>query len=241
MYLKRIFSNIWLYLNLFIKTLVDIIGSLVLLILLSPVMVLVAIAIKIDSKGPVVFRQIRLTKNGKRYKMYKFRTMINNAENSGTGLFSYDGDPRITKVGKFLRKTSLDELPQLLNILSLRMSFVGPRPPVEYELGNFDELSTTFKNRFRMKAGVTGLAQISGRNELEWDIKVAKDNEYIDKFRKIGFAYDIYIVFMTFVKVIKRENINENEPTYLEGLSEEEKREKMMEEVTKKAKGENDE
>lgn len=241
MFLKRIFFNVWVLFNLFLKTIVDFIGSLILLILLLPIMIIISVVIKIDSKGPVLFRQNRLTKKGKVFKMLKFRTMIVNAESIGTGLFSYDGDPRITKVGQVLRKTSLDELPQLFNILTLRMSFVGPRPPVDYELGIYDDLSDDFKNRFRMKAGITGLAQVKGRNELEWDFKVLKDNEYIEKFYKIGFIYDIYLVILTVFKVFKKENINEKEPDYLKGLSEEEKREIMMEEVSKKASGYNNE
>lgn len=241
MYLKRIFFNIWLFINITIKTLIDFIGSIILLVLLSPIMIIISLLIKIDSKGPILFKQNRLTKNGKIFKMFKFRTMVENAEHLGTGLFSYDGDPRITKMGRFLRKTSLDELPQLFNILSLKMSFVGPRPPVDYELGDYKDLSDDFKNRFRMKAGITGLAQVSGRNELEWDLKVVKDNDYINNFYKTGFIYDLYIMILTVLKVFKRENINETEPDYLEGLTEEEKREVMMEEVSKKASGKNNE
>ena len=207
MYLKRIFFNLWFYFNLFIKTLIDFVGSLILLIIMFPFMIVIAIAIKIDSKGPIIFKQSRLTKNGKVFKMFKFRTMVNDAEHQGTGLFSYDGDPRITKVGGFLRKTSLDELPQLLNILTLKMSFVGPRPPVDYELGDYNELSYHFKNRFRMKAGITGLSQVKGRNEFDWDLKVKRDNEYIERFNRFGFVYDIYIMFITVL--VFKENINE--------------------------------
>lgn len=236
MYLKLIFSKIWRFINYLIKYMVDFIGSLVLLILFLPIMIIIGVAIKVDSKGPVIFRQKRLTKNGEEFYMYKYRTMVNDAEKIGTGLFSYDGDPRITKVGGFLRKTSLDELPQLINILTLKMSFVGPRPPVNYELGNYDELSAFFKKRFRMRAGITGLAQISGRNELDWESKVVKDNQYIDNFNKIGFLYDTYILFMTVISVFKKENINEVEPEHIIGMTEEEKRETMMNEVSKKAK-----
>ncbi len=231
MFLKRIFGISWIFLNLFIKKIIDFIGSLTLIIILVVPMIMIALIIKIDSKGPVIFKQKRLTKNGKEFTLYKFRTMVNDAENMGSGLFSFSNDTRITKVGKFLRKTSLDELPQLLNIFTFKMSFVGPRPPVNYELGDYNGLSQKFKDRFRMSAGITGLAQISGRNELDWSLKVLKDNEYIEKFKKIGFILDIYIILMTIIKVFKSSDIIEDEPETIKGLTEEEKKKIMTEKV----------
>ncbi len=187
------------------KRVIDIIIALCMLVVLSPLLFIVACAIKIDSKGPVFFKQKRLGKNGSEFTIYKFRTMIENAENMGTGLFNYKDDFRVTKIGKFLRITSIDELPQLFNILIGDMSFVGPRPPVTYELGRFEELSEEYKNRFTVVPGVTGFAQINGRNELSWDEKVKLDNVYIEKVKKWGLLIDIKILFLTVIKVLTME------------------------------------
>lgn len=209
----------WLKLNLFIKRLFDICSSAVAIIILIPLWVIVTIAIKMDSKGPVLFKQGRRTKDGKVFKMWKYRSMVVNAENMGSGLFSYDNDPRITKVGAFLRKTSIDELPQLFNVLMGDISVVGPRPCVTYELGDFDTLNKKYKKRFGMKGGITGLAQCKGRNENSWDEKVTLDNEYIDLFKKEGFWLDIKILWWTIAKVFQSANINEEQR---EGMSAEE-------------------
>lgn len=209
----------WLKLNLFIKRLFDICSSAVAIIMLIPLWIIVAIAIKIDSKGPVLFKQGRRTKDGKVFKMWKYRSMVVNAENMGSGLFSYDNDPRITKVGAFLRKTSIDELPQLFNVLKGDISVVGPRPCVTYELGDFDTLNKKYKKRFQMKGGITGLAQCKGRNENSWDEKVTLDNEYIDLFKEEGFWLDIKILWWTIAKVFQSANINEEQR---EGMTAEE-------------------
>ncbi len=196
--------------NLILKRLFDIISSLIAIILLVPLWLIVAIAIKCDSKGPVFFKQERRTKNGKVFRMLKFRSMVVNAESMGTGLFNYENDPRVTRVGRFLRNTSIDELPQLFNIFVGQMSVIGPRPCVKYELGDFNTLNKKYKKRFQMKAGLTGLAQTKGRNDIEWDKKVELDNEYIDKFRKYGILFDIKLLFDSVIKVFKKENIYEN-------------------------------
>lgn len=198
------------YIGLFLKRIFDIGSSLIAILLLTPLWIIVAIAIKCDSKGPVFFKQERRTKNGKVFKMLKFRSMVVNAESMGPGLFNYENDPRVTKVGRFLRNSSIDELPQLFNILFGSMSVIGPRPCVKYELGDFDTLNKKYKKRFRMKAGLTGLAQTKGRNDIDWDQKVEFDNEYIDKFRKYGVLIDIKILFMSVIKVFKKEDIYEN-------------------------------
>ena len=209
----------WLNFNLFIKRLFDICSSAVAIIILIPLWIIVAIAIKLDSKGPVLFKQGRRTKDGKVFMMWKFRSMVVNAENMGSGLFSYDNDSRITKVGVFLRRTSIDELPQLFNVLIGDISVVGPRPCVTYELGDFDTLNRKYKKRFGMKGGITGLAQCKGRNENSWDEKVTLDNEYIDLFSKEGFWLDIKILWWTISKVFQSANINEEQR---EGMSAEE-------------------
>jgi len=210
--------------HLGLKRSLDIIVSISALIILSPLLILIAVIIKLDSPGPVLFRQGRLTKDGKEFPMLKFRSMVQNAEKMGTGLFNFANDPRITRVGNFLRKTSLDELPQFLNVLFGDMSLVGPRPPVTYELGNYENLNATFKKRFTVNAGITGLAQVSGRNEIPWDEKVAFDNQYIDLFQKHGIFLDLKILIKTAIQVFikKKSDIYEIKDPSLEGLSEEE-------------------
>ena len=200
----------WELINNLIKRGADIVLSLLALLVLSPIMIICAVWIKSDSKGPIIFRQDRLTKGGKVFKMLKFRSMIQNAEAQGTGLFNYEGDPRVTKSGRFLRDHSLDELPQLINILKGDMTIVGPRPCVVYELGDYDTLNSRFKKRFEVKAGLTGYAQVQGRNELEWDVKVDFDNKYIDLYSKWGVILDLYIIMKTFVDVFRHTYIYEN-------------------------------
>ena len=154
--------------------------------------------------------------------MYKFRTMIENAEQMGTGLFNYANDFRVTKIGKFLRKSSLDELPQLFNIIKNDMSIVGPRPPVSYELGNYDDLNDEYKKRFTVLPGITGLAQINGRNVLSWDEKVKYDNCYIDLFNRYGVLIDFKIIFMTVLNVFKMKDIYEVKDESMINASDEE-------------------
>lgn len=219
----------------FIKRSIDVLLSVIAIVLLSVVLIVIAIAVKIDSKGPALFKQSRLTKGGKVFSMYKFRTMIENAENMGTGLFNYADDFRVTKVGKFLRKTSLDELPQLFNIIKGDMSIVGPRPPVHYELGDYKKLSKEYKKRFTVLPGITGLAQVSGRNEISWDEKVKYDNHYIDLFKKYGILLDLKIIFLTIVNVFRMKDIYEVKQEYLDGLSDEEIVKKEMQTLAEQA------
>ncbi len=128
--------------------------------------------------------------------------MINNAEKIGSGLQNYQKDPRVTSIGSFLRKTSLDELPQLINILKGDMSFVGPRPPVSYSPYKFEDYPKSVISRFNVRPGVTGLAQVNGRNNLNWDEKFKFDKIYINK---IGFFHDFVILLKTLIKVITNE------------------------------------
>lgn len=197
-------------LNLAIKRAFDIVSSGILSLLLLPLWILAAVWIKADSKGPVFFRQKRRTKDGRVFDMLKFRSMVVDAEKMDAGLFNYENDPRVTRAGRFLRNTSIDELPQLFNILKGDMSVVGPRPCVTYELGDFDTLNKRYKKRFQMKAGLTGLAQVKGRNDIKWDEKVGYDNEYIDTFKRAGILIDLKILFWSVLKVFKKENIYEN-------------------------------
>ncbi len=196
-------------LNSFLKRLMDFLLSGIAIIVLFPVFIVVAIAIKCDSPGPIFFKQDRRTKDGRIFKMYKFRSMVVNAEKQGAGLFNYKDDPRVTKVGRFLRNSSIDELPQLWNILKGDLSIVGPRPCVVYELGDYDTLNKKYKKRFSVRGGITGLAQVKGRNENSWEEKVTLDNQYIDEFEKQGIGLDIKIIFETAWKVFKKQDIYE--------------------------------
>lgn len=191
-------------LQLIIKRIFDVIASLLGLIVLSPIFVIIAILIKMDSEGPVFFLQDRLGKSGKVFKIYKFRTMCNNAVNMGRGIFTSEDDPRITKVGSFLRITSLDEIPQFINIIKGDMSFVGPRPPLIHHPYKYNEYPEYKKQRFIMKPGVTGLAQAIGRNSLTWDERIELDVEYIKKF---NILLDIKIFIITISSVISKKGI----------------------------------
>ena len=195
--------------NNLLKRFFDIVFSIIGIIILIPFYILIYIAIKIDSKGPVFFKQDRLGKNGSIFKIYKFRSMVVNAEFIGTGLFNFANDPRVTKVGGFMRKTSIDELPQLLNILKGDMSFVGPRPPVTYELGDYKDFDSNLKKCYTVKPGVTGLAQINGRNELSRDEKIKYDFKYVESYHKWGLLLDLKIMLVTIFKVITMEGSNE--------------------------------
>lgn len=192
-----------------IRRIIDSIISLIALCILSPVLLAVAIAIRVDSNGEVIFKQLRIGKNGKPYNMYKFRTMVSNAQNMGTGVYSFANDPRITKVGRFLRKTSLDELPQLWNVIKGDMALVGPRSPVVGHFPEYDTLNSTYRRRFSVLPGITGLAQVVGRNEFTWDEKVKYDNIYIDKVKKYGPFYDIKILFLTVARVFSMSDVAE--------------------------------
>lgn len=186
----------------FIKRVLDLIFGIIVLFLLSPIMIIIAFLIRVDSKGPIIFKQKRVGKNGKHFIIYKFRTMVENAEKLGTGLDSYKNDTRVTKIGKFLRNTSLDEFSQLFNIIKGDMSFIGPRPPVAYHPCKYEDYDPVNKKRFLVKPGVTGYAQINGRNELSWYEKFKYDLYYIDN---IGFMLDFKILILTIFKMIKME------------------------------------
>lgn len=192
-----------------IKRLFDIVGSFLALVILLPVWIIIPISIKLDSRGPVFFRQKRLTKDGHIFEMYKFRSMIVNAEIMDAGLFNFENDPRVTSLGRFLRNCSIDELPQLMNILKGDMAIIGPRPSVVYELGEFKTLNKKYKKRFSMKAGLTGLAQVKGRNDISWDEKVILDNQYIDLFKQYGILIDLKLIILSIFAVFRKDEIYE--------------------------------
>ena len=187
---------------LFLKRLIDIIGSLIGIIILSPIFIIVAIAIKVeDPKGSILFGQERNGKYPKTFKMYKFRSMVHNAEelleklkaqNEMTGpAFKMKNDPRITKVGKFIRKTSIDELPQLLNILKGDMTLVGPRPSLPREVEKFE---SWMLKRLEVKPGLTCYWQVSGRNNIDFYEWMKLDLKYVND---MGFWLDIKLIFKT--------------------------------------------
>ena len=183
------------------KRTMDIVSSLVGLILLSPLFLLVAILIKLDSKGPIIFKQIRIGKNSKPFYIYKFRSMKIDAPNLSTEEFINASD-FTTKVGKFIRKTSIDELPQLVNILKGDMSIVGPRPVIEREVRLLEIRKEC--NVDSILPGITGLAQINGRDNIDDYEKVKYDFEYLSKR---NLVLDIKIIINTVLKVAKSEGI----------------------------------
>ena len=195
----------------FFKRIFDFLFSLVLLLILFPFLLIFALLIKITSKGKILFLQERIGKKGKVFKICKFRTMVMNAEEKGSGTYSFENDTRITKLGKFMRKTSIDEIPQLINILYGQMSFIGPRAPIKNSFPKDEYLDDFVRKRFSVKPGVSGYAQVKGRNSLTWEEKIAYDNVYVDKLKKWGIFIDIKIFFLTIKKVFLMSNVEENE------------------------------
>lgn len=189
-----------------VKRFLDVTASFLGLVLLSPLMLAVSILIKIDSRGPVIFRQKRIGRNGKVFEIYKFRSMCVGAEKTGSGVYSGKGDARVTRIGKILRATSIDELPQLLNILKGEMCFVGPRPPLTYHPWKYEEYTDFQKRMFEVRPGITGWAQVNGRKDVEWHKRIELNVWYVDH---MSLLLDIKIMFMTAFKVLTNAD-NEN-------------------------------
>lgn len=190
----------------FIKRSADIVISFMGLIILSPVLALTALLIKIDSKGPVIFRQKRLGKDGNVFEILKFRSMCVGAETKGSGVYSGKGDARVTKIGRIIRATSIDELPQLVNILKGDMSIIGPRPPLTYHPWPIEDYSEEQRHMFDVRPGVTGWAQVNGRKDVEWNRRIELNVWYS---RNVSFALDFKIFFISIFKVLKNAD-NEN-------------------------------
>lgn len=193
----------------FLKRLFDIVISLLVIVLLSPVFIVTAIAIKLNSRGPVIFKQRRLGLDGKEFDIYKFRSMVQNAEHTGSGVYSGKGDARVTAVGRIIRATSIDELPQALNMLKGDMSLIGPRPPLTYHPWPISEYTPDQKRMFEVRPGITGWAQVHGRKDVEWHKRIELNVWYVDH---VSFLLDLKIFFMTIFKVATNadnENIGE--------------------------------
>lgn len=194
----------------YIKRILDFLLSLIALIILSPVLLIIAILVRIKLGSPVIFKQERPGKDEKIFTLYKFRTMTDKKDENGNLL---PDSKRLTKFGKALRKTSLDELPELFNILKGDMSIVGPRPLVVEYLPYYTEEE---KHRHDVRPGLTGLAQVSGRNLLRWEEKLEKDIEYVKKY---DFSYDLKIILMTIKKVLLRKDVISSEEININGYT----------------------
>lgn len=195
--------------NRIVKRLLDIILAALALILLSPLMLSAALAVKLSSSGPAIFKQKRLGRNGKEFNFYKFRSMVVNAEKTGSGVYSGKSDPRVTKVGRILRATSIDELPQLFNILKGDMALIGPRPPLTYHpwpIGDYTEFQ---RHMFDVRPGITGWAQTHGRKDVEWHRRIELNVWYVEH---VSLLLDLRIFFLTFFKVFTNaDNANTGE------------------------------
>ena len=201
--------------NRIVKRLLDVLISVIALILLSPVLLIAALAVKLSSKGPVVFRQKRLGRDGKEFDFYKFRSMVVGAEKTGSGVYSGKGDPRVTRVGRILRATSIDELPQLINILKGDMALIGPRPPLTYHPWPIGEYDAFQRHMFDVRPGITGWAQTHGRKDVEWHRRIELNVWYVEH---VSFALDLKIFFLTFFKVFTNaDNANKEETLKKDG------------------------
>ena len=183
---------------LMIKRLLDVILSSILFFLFIPIMLLSMMLIKIESKGPALFLDRRIGLRGNAFNLYKLRTMY---QNSPRG-FVLDNDPRVTKIGSILRKASLDEIPQFINVLKGEMSLVGPRPDT---LKNYQKYDEKIRKRLTLRPGITGWAQVNGRSRISWDERYHFDLEYIDN---VSFRFDLKILLLTIKNVFLMKNIN---------------------------------
>lgn len=188
----------------YIKRILDFLISLIAIVIISPLLLILAIIIKVSSPGPVLFKQERMGKDNKRFKIYKFRSMRTDTPKDVPTHMLENPDQYITKIGKFMRKTSLDELPQLFNILKGEMAMIGPRPslPNQYDLNALRDKNGASS----IKPGLTGLAQISGRDELEIEVKANLDGEYV---KRMSFLFDCKCFIGTITSVLKHEGVVE--------------------------------
>lgn len=191
----------------YVKRIIDLAVAIPVLIILALPMAVVAVLIKIDSPGPALFRQERIGKNGKVYEMLKFRSMCVNAEHTGSGVYSDRNDARVTRIGKIIRATSVDELPQLINVLRGDMSLIGPRPPLTYHPWPIEEYTEEQRKMFDVRPGFSGWAQMHGRREIEWHHRIELNVWYVNHMR---LSLDVKIVFMTIANMLKGNKGNDN-------------------------------
>jgi lipopolysaccharide/colanic/teichoic acid biosynthesis glycosyltransferase len=191
-----------------LKHIIDWLFALLALVFLSPLFLVVSIAIKLDSKGPVFFMQERLGRNGKVFKIFKFRSMVRDMAIPVGSQKIFENDPKITRVGRIIRKTSIDELPQLINIIKGEMSFIGPRPPVTTYPKLFDEYTEFEKIRFLVKPGISGLVQVRCREINDWDINIPIDIEYVQNY---SFIYDMKLFLRSLLVFFRTDNIYSRE------------------------------
>lgn len=189
-----------------LKRVIDFLFALTVLLIIWPILLIVAIIIKLESPGPAIFKQTRLGRYGKPFTIYKFRSMCVGAEKKGTGQYSMKGDPRVTKVGRVIRALSIDELPQLVNIIKGDMSLIGFRPPLTYHPWPIEEYTDEQKKMFDVRPGVTGWAQIHGRKDVMWEDRIEMGIYYAEH---ISFLLDMKIFFITIWKVLSNAD-NEN-------------------------------
>lgn len=187
--------------NGLLKRAFDMFAAIAGLIVLSPVLLLCAAAVLWDDGWPVFYVQERVGKHGRIFPFFKFRTMVRNAEKMGAGYEIAERDPRITRSGEFMRRWSLDELPQLLNVVRGEMSLVGPRPTLEYQVRTYTPHQ---RRRLEVRPGLTGLAQVSGRNSITWPERIELDIKYIDNY---SFWLDLKIIAATFAVLLKQDDI----------------------------------
>ncbi|MDO4168356.1 MAG: sugar transferase [Lachnospiraceae bacterium] len=182
-----------------IKRMIDCIIAFSVLVVGAIPMLIVSIFIKLDSPGPVLFKQDRIGMHGKVFQILKFRSMCVGAEHTGSGVYSGKGDARVTRVGKIIRATSIDELPQVINILRGDMSLIGPRPPLTYHPWSYEEYTDEQKRMFKVRPGITGWAQIHGRKDVEWHKRIKLNCWYVDH---VSFRLDLIIFLKTIFKVL---------------------------------------
>lgn len=186
----------------YIKRLMDILIGILVLAVLWPVILLAALAIYIEDPGPVLFRQERLGKDGKVFSMLKLRSMRVGSEHTGSGVYSEKGDPRVTKVGRILRATSIDELVQAVHLVSGKMSLIGPRPPLTYHPWPLEDYTPAQRHMFDVRPGITGWAQVNGRKAVEWNRRIELNCWYVEH---VSFLLDLKIFFLTIIKVFRNE------------------------------------
>ena len=194
----------------YVKRILDLLIGAGVMLLLWPVMGLMALAIYIEDPGPVLFRQRRLGLGGEEFTMLKFRTMKQNSEHTGSGVYSGKDDPRVLKTGRIFRAASMDELIQAVHLVSGRMSLIGPRPPLTYHPWPIGEYTDAQKHMFDVRPGITGWAQVNGRKGVEWNRRIELNCWYADH---VSFALDVKIFFLTIFKVLRNEDNLNTEPT----------------------------